>query len=100
MRLVAIVCVQDQGPKKEDFRLLYYFDKGDGKLIKRIRKVGRRSMRTKSIIREHPVADLFEREIHDYYGVEFEGNPNLHVPLFLPEEEKNKHPLLKGEKNA
>ena len=94
MRLSAIVCVQDQGKTGKDFRLIYYFD-DNGKLKKKTKKVPKKKPIVDSIIKEHPVADFFEREIHDYYGVEFKGNPKLHTTLLLPEEEKNHHPLLK-----
>ena len=93
-RLSAIVCVQDQGKNGKDFRLIYYFD-NKGKLTTKTIKVPKKKPIVKSIIKEHPVADLFEREIHDYYGVEFLGNPKLHTTILLPEEEKHHHPLLK-----
>ncbi|HIE19304.1 TPA: NADH-quinone oxidoreductase subunit C [Candidatus Bathyarchaeota archaeon] len=37
-----------------------------------------------SIIDLIPGAALYEREIHDFFGVEFEGNPDL-SPLLLPD---------------
>jgi NADH-quinone oxidoreductase subunit C len=42
-----------------------------------------------------PGASLYEREIHDLFGVIFEGHPNL-APLLLPDNwPKNVHPLRK-----
>jgi len=38
-----------------------------------------------SIVDIIPGAALYEREIHDLFGVEFEGNPDL-SPLLLPDE--------------
>ncbi|HPX61091.1 MAG TPA: NADH-quinone oxidoreductase subunit C [Deltaproteobacteria bacterium] len=38
-------------------------------------------------------ADWHERETHDFFGIRFEGHPNL-VPLLLPED-ADFHPLLK-----
>ncbi|MEM0372835.1 MAG: NADH-quinone oxidoreductase subunit C [archaeon] len=93
-RLISIVCVQDAGKNKTDFRLIYYYDE-DGKITHETRRVPLKKRVTDSIIKEHPVADLFEREIHDYYGVEFAGNPHLHTTLLLPEEEKHFPPMLK-----
>ena len=42
-----------------------------------------------------PGASLYEREIHDLFGVIFEGHPNL-TPLLLPDNWPiNVHPLRK-----
>ena len=47
-----------------------------------------------------PSADYYEREIHDFFGVEFEGNPKLHLKLFLADDWKEKPPLLKDWKQT
>lgn len=93
MRLVSIVCVQDAGKNGEDFRLIYYFD-DNGTIKTKTLKTTAKKHSVDSIIKDHPSADLYEREIHDYYGVEFAGNPHLHTHLFLPEETRV-HPMLK-----
>ena len=41
-------------------------------------------------------AHWLEREVRDFFGVEFSGHPNL-VPLILCEEDKDLKPLLKKE---
>jgi len=42
-----------------------------------------------------PGATLYEREVHDLLGVEFQGHPNL-TPLILPDEwPEGVHPLRK-----
>ena len=94
MRLSAIVCVQDQGKNGKDFRLIYYFD-DKGEIKTRTKIIPKKKPIVNSVIKQYPVADLFEREIHDYYGVEFMGNLKLHTTILLPEEEKHHHPLLK-----
>jgi len=43
-------------------------------------------------------ADWHERETRDFYGVVFDGHPNL-KPLLLAEEDVDFHPLLKEEAN-
>ena len=80
MRLVSIVCVQ----KEEGFKLIYFFDE-KGKVTTKERNITSRV--TKSIMTEHPSAEFYEREIHDFYDVEFEGNNRLH-PLFISEEDR------------
>jgi NADH:ubiquinone oxidoreductase subunit C len=42
-------------------------------------------------------ADWHERETRDFYGVVFDGHPNM-KPLLLSEEDPDFHPLLKEEK--
>jgi NADH-quinone oxidoreductase subunit C len=43
-------------------------------------------------------AEWHERETRDFHGVLFEGNPNL-VPLLMPAEDVDFHPLVKSAKN-
>ena len=92
-RLISIVCVHDS-----DIYLYYYFD-DDGKISFMKFKVPE-DRRVESLVDRYPGADYFEREIHDFFGVEFHGNPNLHLKLFLPDNWKGKPPLLKDDKNA
>ena len=89
-RLVAIVCLDEEGV----FRLRYQFD-AKGKIKEIIVKVPKKKPLVPSISDTYPVAELFEREIHDFFGVEFPGNTRLHDKLFLPEQYKGKPPLLK-----
>jgi NADH-quinone oxidoreductase subunit C len=42
----------------------------------------------------YPAADWHERETRDMFGIDFAGHPNL-VPLLLPEDMTDHHPLLK-----
>jgi len=93
-RLIAIVC-KDEG----DFVLNYFFD-DNGKIIAIRINVSKKKPFVESIVDVFPNADYYEREIHDFFGVEFEGNPKLHLKLFLPDGWKKKPPLLKGEKSA
>jgi len=93
-RLIAIVCRDEN-----DFLLDYYFDDmGKISVVKFV--VPKKNPRVESISEICPSADYYEREIHDFFGVEFEGNMNLHLRLFLPEDWKGKPPMLKDDKNA
>lgn len=47
--------------------------------------VGRRNPGLKSVIDVFENAEPYEREIHELYGVHFEGHPRL-IPLFLERE--------------
>ncbi|MFH0929413.1 MAG: NADH-quinone oxidoreductase subunit C [Candidatus Aenigmatarchaeota archaeon] len=94
LRLVAIVCRQEG-----DFLLNYYFD-SKGKVETLTFKVPKDDTKVESITEEYPSADYYEREIHDFFGVEFVGNLNLHLKLFLPDNWKGKPPMLKDDKNA
>lgn len=80
MRLVSIVCMQ----KEKGFKLIYFFDE-NGKITTKERNIS--GHETKSIMKEHPSAEFYEREIHDFYDVEFEGNDRLH-PLFVSDEQR------------
>ena len=88
-RLVAIICKDE-----ENFTLYYIFDI-NGKLITLQTKISKQKPIVDSITEMFPSADYYEREIHDFFGVEFKGNSKLHLKLFLPEDWKEKPPLKK-----
>jgi len=93
-RLIAIVCRHEK-----DFYLDYYFDY-QGRISVLKFKVPKKKPVIESIVADFPGADYYEREIHDFFGVEFSGNPNLHLKLFLPDDWNEKPPMLKDDKNA
>lgn len=88
-RLISIVCLQEN-----DFKLNYFFDK-NGKISKLTFNLSKIKPIIESIVDIFPNADYFEREIHDFFGVEFKGNPKLHLKLFLADDWKEKPPLKK-----
>jgi NADH-quinone oxidoreductase subunit C len=88
-RLVTIICI-DEG----NFRLIYQFD-DKGKTETLELSVLKKKPVVKSITEFFPNSDFYEREIHDFFGVEFKGNPRLHEKLFLPDDWKGKPPLRK-----
>ena len=93
-RLIAISCV-DEG----NFRVLYHFETKKG-IINLEVKVPKEKPIIPTIMTVFPQAELFEREAHDLFDVEFEGNPRLHEPVFLPDDYKGKGPYLKEVYNA
>ncbi len=46
---------------------------------------GAKREKVESIAHVYPVAELYEREIHDLFGTRFEGNPRSNKPIFLDE---------------
>jgi NADH-quinone oxidoreductase subunit C len=89
-RLIAITAI-DTG---KIFQLLYQFDKR--RKIETIAvNIKKKKPALHSVAPIWPNAELFEREIHDFFGIEFRGNPRLHEMLFLPESWKEGPPLLK-----
>ena len=89
-RLISIAGV-DEGDK---LSVYYHFDdKDDVESLKFILPKDKPKIPT--IVFDFPSAELYERETHDFFGIEFEGNPKLHEKLFLPDDFKGKPPLLK-----
>ena len=78
----------------ESFSVYYHFDDDDDvEALKFILPKDKPVIPT--IVFDFPSAELYERETHDFFGIEFEGNPRLHEKLFLPEDFKGRPPLLK-----
>ena len=46
-------------------------------------KIGREKPVFKTITSIYPGAQYYERDVHEFFGVEFEGNPNSYKQLFL-----------------
>jgi NADH:ubiquinone oxidoreductase subunit C len=92
-RLIAISAI-DVG---SNFDLLYHFShKNEIVEIKVI--LAKTKPIIDSIIDLYPSSQLYERETHDFFGIEFIGNPNLHDKLFLPDNWNEEPPLIN--KNA
>ena len=91
-RLIAIAGV-DEG---KNLSFYYHFDgKDDVEALKFT--LSKNNPRMPTIVFQFPSAELYERETHDFFGIEFEGNPHLHEKLFLPDDFKGRPPLLKKE---
>jgi membrane-bound hydrogenase subunit beta len=82
----------------QDIELLYHFSV-DGLAVLSIGfKIARDNPTVKSLTDLVPGSILYEREIHEILGVNFEGHPNL-LPLILPETwPKGVYPLRKDQK--
>ena len=80
MRHLSTITAQD---RKEGVELLYHFWQ-DGGLTLRV-FCPRESLALQSVVDLIPGADWYEREVHDMFGVDFVGHPNL-SPLILPDD--------------
>lgn len=92
-RIIAISCTD----KRTHFGLHYYFSTGEAKEVSLECLVGRDNPRIGSISDIYPSAVLFEAEVHEMFGVWFEGNGRMGETCFLPEEMKDTYPMRVGE---
>jgi len=93
-RLIAISGV-DEG---NNLAVYYHFDDEDE--VENLKIILQKNKpKIPTIVFDFPSAELYERETHDFFGIEFEGNPRLHEKLFLPQDFKGKLPLLKKEEH-
>lgn len=83
---------------QEGFLVMYHFNRwtSDERVALRV-LVSRDNPVVPSIASIFHGAEWHERETRDFHGVVFEGNPNL-VPLLLPAEDVDIHPLIKTDK--
>ena len=79
---------------REGFLVSYFFERTDaaGRIALRI-LAPEDAPEVPSISHVYPGADWHEREVNDFYGIRFEGHPNL-IRLFLPSD-MNDYPLRK-----
>jgi formate hydrogenlyase subunit 5 len=95
--LIGLFCVQNFAAKK-GFTLFYVLEKRDRPRIMVLQREIQGN-RTGSIATNFPSACWFEREIHDGYGLEFDGSYDQRR-LFLHESYPHGfHPLLKSFEN-
>jgi NADH-quinone oxidoreductase subunit C len=88
-RLITISAFDSRGC----FHLLYHFDINGIKTLKVL--VPEKKPVIPSIMDIFLSAEFYEREIHDFFGIEFKGNPKLHEKLFLPDNWQGNPPLKK-----
>jgi len=88
-RLITISALDSRGC----FHLLYHFDINGIKTLKIL--VPEKKPVIPSIVDIFPSAEFYEREIHDFFDIEFKGNPKLHEKMFLSDDWVGKPPLRK-----
>jgi len=90
----------DEGDDKGNsgLEVVYQFARYDQQYRIKARASVPKSLEVPSISNIYHGADWHERETRDFFGVIFDGHPNL-KPLLLTEEDSDFHPLLKEETN-
>jgi len=88
-RLITISALDS----REVYHLLYHFDINGIKTFKVL--VPEKKPIIETITDIFPSAEFYEREIHDFFGIEFKGNPRLHEKMFLSDDWKERPPLRK-----
>ena len=91
-RLITVSALDSRGC----YHLLYHFDIGVIKTIKVL--IPEKKPIIPSIMDILPSAEFYEREIHDFFGIEFKGNPKLHEKMFLPDDWNDRPPLQKDKR--
>jgi len=81
-------------PAEDELEVVYDYSHVDAlcRVVVRAR-MPRSNPAVPTISKVYPGANWHERETHDFFGIYFEGHPNL-CPLLLPED-ADFHPLLK-----
>lgn len=91
--LSAIVCL-DLGPDSHELEVLYHFCPGDAVIALRVH-IPRQGGVLPSLCEVVPGAEVYERELHEMFGIEFDG---LTTPdrLYLPDDwPAGVYPMLK-----
>ncbi len=91
-RLITISALDSRGC----YHLLYHFFMEGVKTIRIL--IPEKKPVIPSIIDLFPSAEFYERELHDFFGIEFKGNPRLHQKMFLPDDWEGKPPLQKDKR--
>jgi NADH:ubiquinone oxidoreductase subunit C len=81
----------------KDIELLYHFSHG-GVLLSIKTRIDRKKPAMKSIVKQFPGAEIYERECFEMLGISFQGNPRLRRILLGHESPVT--PLRKDAKGA
>lgn len=90
-RLIAITCSDNL----KDFELIYHLWSDKETMISTKIKLSRNKPEMETVTDIFPVANLFEREIHDMFGIGFLGHPDLRRLMLNEDWPKDEHPLRK-----
>jgi NADH-quinone oxidoreductase subunit C len=79
----------------KEFGLIYHLWSNKETMISTKIKISGNKPEMETVTDIFPVANLFEREIHDLFGIEFLGHPDLRRLMLNEDWPKNEHPLRK-----
>ncbi|RLG89915.1 MAG: hydrogenase large subunit, partial [Thermoprotei archaeon] len=88
---LSMITCRDAG---KEFEVIYHFDI-NGNLLNLKTLTSKAISKVPSIISIFPVADFYEREIMDLFGVKFEGHPKPRRFILPDNWPKNVYPLRK-----
>ncbi|MBE0600822.1 MAG: NADH-quinone oxidoreductase subunit C, partial [Firmicutes bacterium] len=81
-QLSMLSCVDWIG--EGQFQLVYLlFDWDQGVRLQLRTRIDRETPRFTTATNIYPGAQYYERDVHEFFGVEFEGNPMSYKPLFM-----------------
>jgi NADH-quinone oxidoreductase subunit C len=81
-QLSILTCVDwiDEG----EFQLVYILFNWDKPIRIQLRtRISRENAKVETIMNIYPGAKYYERDVHEFFGIEFEGNPDSMKQLFL-----------------
>lgn len=81
-RLIALTAMIE----RDEYVVLYQFDDEDLFMLEL--RFPKKENHVDSVTEFFPGADIMERELHDLFGIEFDGNPNMEHKLFLADDWK------------
>lgn len=79
----------------EAIEIIYHVSARDGFLVSVRTSLPRDNPRVPTVTDIHPAANLYEREIRDLLGVEFEGHPDPRRLLLYEDWPRDEYPLRK-----
>ncbi|SHE76753.1 NADH-quinone oxidoreductase subunit C [Marinitoga hydrogenitolerans DSM 16785] len=81
-QLTLLTCID--WIKENKFQLVYIIMNWENSMTIQVRtKINRDNPQFRTIINIYPGAEFYERDVHEFFGVEFEGNEKANKPLFL-----------------
>jgi NADH-quinone oxidoreductase subunit C len=81
-QLTLLTCID--WIKENKFQLVYIIYNWENPITINVRtKIERDNPKFRTIVPIYPGAEFYERDVHEFFGVEFEGNERSTKPLFL-----------------
>lgn len=91
---LSAITALDLGPEQDSLELLYHFCSGPSVVTVRLR-LPRQTPRVQSLCGLLPSASVFEREVHEMFGIAFEESPDLSRLYLSDDWPAGNYPMLK-----